>query len=67
MKILMKFLGMMAMILVLGLLLAWPASILWNECLVPAIVVVREVGVYQMWGINILASIMIKGIEVSTK
>ena len=67
MKIATAIFGMLVTILAIGLLMSWPASMLWNQCLVPAVTGLKEVGIFQMWGINILASIVFKGVEVTTK
>ncbi len=52
--------GVVAFIVVIGLLISWPMSILWNDCLVPAVTGLKEVGVLQMWGIIILVSVLFK-------
>jgi len=43
-----------------GLVLAYPLMLLWNYCLVPAIPAIQEVGWAQMWGIQILISVLFK-------
>lgn len=43
-----------------GLIVSWPLSLLWNLCLVPAIPVLKEVGVLQMWGIVVLFGFLFK-------
>lgn len=48
------------LIIILGLLISWPMSWLWNSCLVPAVTGLREVGVVQMWGIIILCGVLFK-------
>lgn len=45
---------------VLGFLLSYPAMILWNLCLVPAVTGLKEVEWLQMWGIIVLASSFFK-------
>jgi ABC-type anion transport system duplicated permease subunit len=51
------FAAIAAMILV-GFLLSYPAMLLWNECLVPAVPVFQSVSWLQMWGITILFSLI---------
>lgn len=54
------------LIVLIGLVMAIPTYLLWNECLVPAVSGVREIGWVQAWGINILCGILFKT-EVSKK
>lgn len=46
--------GLVAIIVILGLVLSLPIWILWNSCLVGAIDGVREITWLQAWGINVL-------------
>ena len=48
--------GIVVLSLFLSFLLAYPLMLLWNQCLVPAVTVLKEVGWLQMWGINFLIS-----------
>ena len=41
-------------------LIVWWAQYLWNGCLVAAIPVLEEVGFWQMWGIYLLSSFLVK-------
>ena len=59
------FFSMLALVLLLGLLLSFPAMLLWNYCLVPAIPAIQEVGWLQMWGIIVLSNFLFKGSSVS--
>lgn len=65
-----QVLGAVAIVLVIGIvlsiLLSYPAMLLWNLCLVPAIPALAEVGWLQMWGISVLV-MLLKGVTVSTK
>lgn len=47
-------------VIALTFLMAWPAMLLWNGCLVGAVNGVNPVGWLQMWGIVILASALFK-------
>ena len=50
-------------VVILGLFLAWPMSMLWNGCLVPAATGLHEVGIIQMWGISILMGFLFSGVS----
>ena len=58
--------SIIAVILLLGIafgidcLIVWWAQYLWNGCLVAAIPVLEEVGFWQMWGIYLLSSFLVK-------
>ena len=45
----------------------WLAMALWNGCAVPAVVVLNEVGFWQMWGITLLCNILFKSVHSSSK
>lgn len=45
----------------------WLAMALWNGCAVPAVVVLNEVGFWQMWGITLLCNILFKNAYSSSK
>jgi hypothetical protein len=47
-------------LLLLSFLLSWPVYMLWNGCLVGAIVGVNEVTWLQAWGITILCGFLFK-------
>lgn len=53
-------LGFVLIVTAISLVLAWPLSILWNLCLVPAVAGLHEVGVFQMWGISVLLGCLFK-------
>lgn len=59
-------LGLMAISVALGLLLSYPMMLLWNGCLVPAMVGINEVSWLQMWGLMILINILFKSSSSST-
>lgn len=58
--------SIIALILLLGIafgfdcLIVWWAQYLWNDCLVAAIPVLEKVGFWQMWGIYLLSSFLVK-------
>jgi hypothetical protein len=62
-----KLLATILALVFVGFLLSYPAMLLWNGCLVPAIPAIQPVSWLQMWGISILFSIMIPRASVSNK
>jgi len=52
--------------LVIGFLLSYPVMLLWNGCLVGAIVGVNSITWLQAWGILVLSGFLFKS-HVSTK
>jgi hypothetical protein len=50
----------MLVIVVIGLIVSWPLMMLWNYCLVGAIVGVNPIGWLQAWGILILSGLLFK-------
>ena len=52
--------------LFLSFLLAWPVMELWNQCLVPAVDGVREIGWLQAWGLQFLVNMLFK-VSITTK
>ena len=52
-------LGIMGL-LALSFLLSWPVYMLWNGCLVGAIVGVSEVTWLQAWGLTVLCGFLLK-------
>ena len=56
-----------AVIVGLGLLLAWPTELLWNGCLIGAVDGVHEITLFQAWGLNVLFGIMFKNATASSK
>ena len=69
--------GCLGMIIAVVLMLAvvfgilcletWLAMALWNGCAVPAVIVLNEVGFWQMWGITLLCNILFKSVHSSSK
>ena len=49
-----------AAFVILGLILSLPVMWLWNDCLVPAVTILKPVGWLQAWGISILCSFLFK-------
>lgn len=49
-----------AIAVILQLIVSYPAMLLWNYCLVPAIPSVAEVSWIQMWGIQLLTGLVFK-------
>jgi hypothetical protein len=41
-------------------LIVWGCMALWNSCLVGAVLTVTEVGYWQMWGIYLLCTFLVK-------
>jgi len=52
--------GLIAIIVVVGLLVSLPVMWLWNGCLVAAIPGIQPIGWLQAWGINILCGLLFK-------
>jgi hypothetical protein len=46
------------MLLLFGVLLAWPTQLLWNGCLVQAVDGINPIGFWQALGINVLCQIL---------
>lgn len=68
METIVKILGVIGLVVLLGLVLSLPIWLLWNSCLVPAIDGVNEISWLQAWGLNILCTGMLKsGIETKSK
>lgn len=56
-----KKIGVLAAIaVILQLIVSYPAMLLWNYFLVPAIPSVAEVSWIQMWGIQLLTGLVFK-------
>jgi hypothetical protein len=49
-----------ATLLFISFLLSWPVMTLWNECLMPAVTGIKEIGWMQAWGIGALCGILFK-------
>lgn len=56
-----------SLVLVFAVLFALPTQLLWNWALAPAIEGVNSIGFWQALGINMLATILFKGADVSSK
>lgn len=54
------FLGTLAAVVLLAVVLALPTQFLWNECLVGAVNGINRIGFWQALGINILSGILFK-------
>lgn len=54
------FLGTLAVVILLAVVLALPTQFLWNECLVGAVNGINRIGFWQALGINILSGILFK-------
>jgi hypothetical protein len=54
------FFGLIAISLLLSFLLAWPVMELWNQCLVPAVEGVKEIGWLQAWGLQFLVNMLFR-------
>ena len=67
-ELLITVLGSIVFLLFISFLLSWPVYMLWNGCLVDAVVGVKEVTWMQAWGLNILFGILFsKSTSVSKK
>jgi hypothetical protein len=53
------------MLLLFGVLLAWPTQLLWNGCLVQAVDGINPIGFWQALGINVLCQILFKNSKSS--
>ena len=60
MEIIFKIIGLIAMVVLLGLVMSYPIMLLWNYCLVPAIPSIHEIEWLQAWGIMFLCSLLFK-------
>lgn len=65
-NIIMTAAGAICLLLFISFLLSWPVFMLWNGCLVGAIVGVQEVSWLQAWGITVLCGFLFKT-NASTK
>lgn len=54
------FLGGLAVVFLLMMLLAWPAMWLWNSALVPAVDGINNINVWQSLGLMVLANMLFK-------
>lgn len=64
MEALLMIIGLFALfvagVAVLGLIISYPVMLLWNGCLVPAIVGINDITWLQAWGITVLFGILFK-------
>jgi hypothetical protein len=44
----------------MGFLISFPIMLLWNDCLVPAVSILKEVSWLQMFGISVLVNFLFK-------
>ncbi len=61
------FIGGILLILVVSVLLALPTQLLWNNCLVPAVDGINQIGFLQALGLNFLFSILFKSTQSNNK
>ena len=66
MKYITAFIGLILILVLVSFLLAWPVMELWNQCLVPAVDGVREIGWLQAWGLQFLFGILFRT-QISNK
>ena len=59
-------LGAISGLIAISFLFSYPLMLLWNNCLVPAVDIIREVGWLQMWGISFLLPLLF-GSKFNTK
>lgn len=53
-----KLAGILCIVVCLSFLFSWPVYMLWNECLVDAVTIVKPVTWLQAWGISVLTSLL---------
>ena len=61
------FIGGILLILVVSVLLALPTQLLWNNCVVPAVDGINQIGFLQALGLNFLFSILFKSTQSNNK
>lgn len=61
------FIGGILLILIAAVLLALPTQLLWNNCLVPAVDGINQIGFIQALGLNFLFSILFKSTQSNNK
>jgi hypothetical protein len=54
------FVAALVTVLVISFLFSWPIMVLWNECLIPAVNGLNEIGWVQAWGISTLFAVLFK-------
>ena len=55
-----KFVRAYLLLVFFGLIVSLPVMVIWNLCLVPALIVVKPIGWLQAWGIMFLCNIFFK-------
>lgn len=60
MEIILKIIGVIAIVIVFGLIMSYPVMLLWNYCLVPAIPAINQIEWLQAWGIMFLCALLFK-------
>lgn len=58
MELLIRFLSVLIVGIVVGAIVSYPAMLLWNSCLVPAVPGIKEVSWIQAWGIMLMGQLM---------
>lgn len=53
-----EIIGALLLLVLIGILMAWPVQILWNGCLVYAIDGINPIGFWRALGINLLCFIL---------
>jgi sensor histidine kinase YesM len=66
MEILIKFLGVIALIILLAVVLAFPVKWLWNW-LMPVLFELPRISVWQALGLTLLTNILFKGYNGTNK
>lgn len=61
------FVGAIALIIIIGLIISFPVMLLWNGCLVGAIAGVNQISWLQAWGILVLCGLLFKTTVGSSK
>jgi hypothetical protein len=62
------FLGFLALVLIIGLLISWPLMLLWNGCLVGTVAGIGPLtSIWHAWGILILSAFLFKSTTTSSK
>lgn len=61
-----KLIAVIAILFVVSLFMSYPAMLLWNYALVPAVTVLAPVGWWQMFGIMCLFSILVPKVSSTT-
>lgn len=62
-----KALGIIAAVIVITIILAWPVQVLWNSSLVPAVDGINPITFWQALGINLLMTILFKSTNTPKK